>query len=232
MLCSNLLVLSMTFERFYGIVKPHKATSFNTVKKATITIILIVIFTICFNMPHVFLSSLRGGLCVPFGKIKGNPYGEFYFWLSFVVNYAIPFVLLLAMNSVIIHKIHNRSNFMVIQNESENTGPGQNKATKIKNSDKQVYAILLLVAFGFLILTTPGYLFFLFAVTVDFRTCPKKFAVFYLFYNVAEKLHYTNHGINFFFYVTSGQKFRTDLITLLRCKKKKGPNGVFPIRPY
>ena len=34
---SVLLVLSMTFDRFYSIIKPHKAASVNTVTRAKIT---------------------------------------------------------------------------------------------------------------------------------------------------------------------------------------------------
>ena len=30
--CSNLLLVSMTFDRFYSIIMPHKAASYNTVK--------------------------------------------------------------------------------------------------------------------------------------------------------------------------------------------------------
>ena len=223
-LCSNLLILSMTFERFYSIIRPHKAASFNTVERAKITIVVIVIFTISYNVPHLFISSVQGRQCLPYGTAMGKPYGEFYYWLSFVISYALPFVLLLTMNSVIIHKIRNRSNFMVKQ--SGNEGQGQNKSktklTTMKTSDKQVYAILLLVTFGFLILTTPGYLLFLFIMVVDFRTSLKLFAGYYLFYNVAQKMHYTNHGINFFLYVISGQKFRTDLLNLFKLNMKGG----------
>ena len=32
-LCSTSFILSMTFDRFYSIIMPHKAASFNTVKK-------------------------------------------------------------------------------------------------------------------------------------------------------------------------------------------------------
>ena len=223
-LCSNLLILNMTFERFYSIIMPHKAASVNTVKRAKVTISIIVILTVCFNIPHLFISSVNGRQCLPFDTAMGKPYGEFYYWLSFVISYALPFILLLAMNSVIIHKIRNRSNFMVKQGRNE--GQGQNesktKATKMKTSDKQVYAILLLVTFGFLILTTPGYLLFLFIMVVDFTTSAKLFAGYYLFYNVAQKMHYTNHVINFFLYVISGQKFRTDLLNLFRWSMKGG----------
>ena len=47
-----LLLISMTFERFFSIMLPHKAASFNTVKRAKITIIGIVVGSIIFNVPH------------------------------------------------------------------------------------------------------------------------------------------------------------------------------------
>ena len=219
-----LSILSMTFERFYSIIMPHKAASFNTVKWAKLTILIIVIFTVTYNIPHLFISSVHGRQCLPYGTAMGKPYGEFYYWLSFVISYALPFVLLLMMNCVIIRKIRNRSNFMITQSGNEGQGQSESKSkvTKMKTSDKQVYAILLLVTFGFLILTTPGYLLFLFIMVVDFRTSPRMFAGYYLFYNFAQKMHYTNHGINFFLYVISGQKFRTDILNLFRWNMKGG----------
>ena len=216
-LCSTLLILSMTFGRFYSIIKPHKAASFNTVKRAKTTILCIVIFSIMYNIPHLFISSNENWQCLPYGTAMGKTYGEFYYWLSFVINYALPFVLLLAMNSVIIHKLRNRS--MKTGTKTVTDGV-EGKTSKSKNSERQVFAILLLVTFGFLILTTPGYLLFLFIMLVNFFESPKIFAGYYLFYNVAQKLHYTNHGINFFFYVISGRKFRTDLIRLFIPKDK------------
>ena len=52
-------------------------------------------------------------------------------------------------------------------------------------------------------------------------TTPYYHAGFYLFYNIGEKTYYTNSGINFFFYVMSGQKFRTDLLKLFNWKGLK-----------
>ena len=210
-LCSTLLIVSMTFDRFYSIIRPHRAASFNTVKRAKITIMCIVLFSIIYNVPHLFISSNENWQCLPYGTAMGKTYGEFYYWLSFVINYALPFVLLLAMNSVIIHKLRTRTITKSVKTISDGA---EGKMSKGKNSERQVFAILLLVTFGFLILTTPGYLLFLFIMLVDFFTSPTIFAGYYLFYNVAQKLHYTNHGINFFFYVISGRKFRTNLIKL------------------
>ena len=107
-LCSTLLILSMTFDRFYSIIRPHKAASFNTVKRAKITVASIVILSILYNIPHLYVSAHVNWECVPYATAMGKTYGEFYYWLSLVVHFALPFVLLLIMNSFIIHKLRTR----------------------------------------------------------------------------------------------------------------------------
>ena len=47
------------------------------------------------------------------------------------------------------------------------------------------------------------------------------YAGFHLFYHVGEKTFYSNNGINFFLYVISGQKFRSDLIKIFTCCKNE-----------
>ena len=209
-LCSTLLILSMTFGRFYSVVQPHRAASFNTVKRAKITIFCIILFSILYNIPHLFISTQENWRCLPYGKALGISYGQFYYWFYFVLNFALPFVLLLYMNSVIIHKIRNRS---VLTNQPDGT---KGKTVKASNSEAQIFAILLLVTFGFLILTTPGYICMLYIMIVDFFPTSELFAGYHFFYSFASKLHMTNHGINFFLYVISGHKFRADLIRLFR----------------
>ena len=95
-----------------------------------------------------------------------------------------------------------------------------NTENRSKNPERQVYVILLLVTFSFLILTTPAYLFFIINLLGNFTTSPKVFAGYYLYSNVAQKLHVTNYGINFFLYVISGRKFRVDLLKVFRLQLK------------
>ena len=224
-MCSTLFIISMTFARCYGIIMPHKAASFNTMKRTKVTIVCVIIFSVLYNSPHMVTSSNQDWQCLPYGEesVMSKKYGTLYYWLSFIIHYALPFVLLLSMNCVIIHTIRSSAKFRtkldpVPEKNSHGQGQSQGQIAKTKSSENQVYIVLLLVAFGFLILTTPGYLLFLFIMVVDFTTSPKVYAGFYLFFNVAQKLHYTNHGINFFLYVMSGQKFRRDLIKLFNVK--------------
>ena len=168
-----------------------------------------------FNIPHLFISSHDGSQCLPCGKNMQYLHTQFYYWVSFNINFALPFVLLLIMNCVIIYTLRNRTVKNVYQ------GRGQSQGQKVKSSESQIYVILLLVTFAFLILSTPAYVFFLYAMFTDFHKSPMEFAGFYLYYNVAQKAQYTNHGINFFLYVLSGRKFRWDLVNLFNCKAKK-----------
>ena len=206
-LCGVYLILAMTFDRFYGIIKPHRAASFNTVKRAKITSFCIIVLCLLFCVPHVFLFTPKGYLCIPYSKHMEPLRGEFYYWLSFVVNYSFPFVALLIMNSFIIHTIRTRKKF---------TSKDQNDQ-RSKGSERQIFIILLLVTFSFLLLTTPAYMFFLFSMVIDFGKSLKNQAGFQLFFSASQKAWYANNGINFFLYILSGTKFRNDFVGLFKC---------------
>ena len=221
-MCSTLFILSMTFDRCYSIIRPHKAASFNTIRKAKLSILLIVIFSILYNVPHLFITLSVDRECVPYGKAMQTVYGKFYYWLSFVVSFAAPFILLLIMNCFIIHIIRNRSKLNFVSGSSNGQGACEGQSTKGKSSERQIYITLLLVTFGFLILTTPAYIFLTYIMVVDYMKSPYAFAAYYLFYHVGHKLYNTNYGINFFLYVISGHKFRADVLRLFGCYKESG----------
>ena len=98
----------MTFERFYSIIRPHKAASFNTVKRAKIFVTCIVCVSIVFNIPHLFTTKQVGKSCVPFGNAIVYITGQLYCWLSLTVNFFLPFLLLLIMNNIIIKTLRKR----------------------------------------------------------------------------------------------------------------------------
>ena len=85
----------------------------------------------------------------------------------------------------------------------------------------QILIILLLVTFGFLMLTTPAYAFFLYINVADYEATPKIYAGYRLFHSVVQKLNQTNFGINFFLYIISGKKFRSDLVKLFTRENTK-----------
>ena len=206
----------MTFGRCYSIICPHKSASFNTVRRAEITITCIVFFSSSFNSPHLFYTLSTWRDCFVFGK--KTPLGNLltYYWISTLIMFIIPFVLLLVMNSFIIHTLRNRSSLFKTESQvqGQSQGQGQGHGSN-KSYDKQVYLTLLSVTFSFLVLNTPVYTYALIANIAGYKPkTPYSIAATFLFLEVAEKMVYTNYGINFFLYVISGPKFRNDLVTL------------------
>ena len=216
---STLFILSMTFERFYGIILPHRAASFNTLKRAKITIISCVIFSSLFNLPNLFYSINNRVSC---SYSTSLPLFYVYYWLTFVIDFLLPFIFLLIMNGVIIHTLRTRSNKNIVKFRNQAQGHHEGQTLKMKIIERQIYVTLLLVTFGFLILTTPSKILPLYVQVFGFGDMPKQFAVYYMIYHIAHKLLYTNSGINFLFYVISGHKFRNDLIKLCCCCKERG----------
>ena len=221
--CSTYLLITMTFERFFSITKPLNAASFNTINKARIIIVFIFMFGFTYSIPFLFIGANDGRTCIPNAIISHSLFGEIYYYLTNIVTSVIPFVSLLIMNSVIIHTLRKRSK----QALSESIGQGQTEgqSVKIKNSNKQVYTMLLLLTFVFLALSTPVTLL-IFYINFYTGNSPYYFASLHLFYQFGEKTHATNHGINFFLYVMSGQKFRTDLGNLLSTKCSRTSENV------
>ena len=119
---------------------------------------------------------------------------------------------MLTTNSVIIHTLKKRSK----QNLLESGAQDENLTAK--QTEKQVIIMLLLVTFVFLTLNIPvrSLVFYL---NFSSGNTPYYYAGFELLFESGEKAYLTNHAINFFLYVTSGQKFRTDLKNLFISKK-------------
>ena len=221
-LCSTLFILSMTFERFYSIIRPHKAASFNTVRRAIVTIVCIVFISVIYRIPHLFMMSFSGRTCLSHVKGRNYIFGQMYYWTDNIAIFVIPLTLLLVMNSIIIHTLCKRSRLFQKGNQGQSRADGQ--PPKMKNTEKQIIAMLLLVTFGYLILVTPGYLMLFYTMFVDFTKSPKTYAEFTLVSSIGQKMFYTNFGINFYLYVISGQKFRKDLMSLYRnifCHRKE-----------
>ena len=221
-LCSTLFILNMTFACFYSIIRPHKAASFNTVKRAKITIACIVAFSIVYNIPTFFNMTYSGFNCLAHAKTLHTLHGQIYYWISLLVNFVLPFLLLLAMNTVIIHTLRTRSMKVqcVSKGHGQIEGQGQTEQLNTKNSEKQIYITLLLVTFSFLTLVTPGYIMIFALRSVNVRSSAYTFAWYFLCYHIGQKTNFTNFDVNFFLYVLSGNKFRSDLVQLFRGSKK------------
>ena len=210
-LCSTYILIAVTFERFYSIIRPLNASSFNTVKRARILIICVFMFGFTYCFPYLFIAGNEGKFCVVNRYASDTILGELYHWLTETCIFIFPFLSLLIMNSVIIHTLRKRSKLNILETSGESQGEAQQQ--KIKQSERQIVTMLLLITFVFLFLNIPtrALVFYLNFSTGD---TPSYYAGLNLFFQIGDKSDVTNHAINFFLYVMSGQKFRTDLKNL------------------
>ena len=224
-MCSAHLIVFMTFERFYSIIQPHRAASFNTVKKAKLIIVCVFLFGFSYNIPYLFITDNDNRYCIVNNDVAHSLEGQFYYWMHFTIGFAIPFVSLIIMNTVIIHTLQRRSQWVTSTSQGQGQNEGQSQSQSAKSSDRQIYITLLLVTFAFLILSTPFYAVHLW-VNFANSSSPQFFATYQFLFITATALFFTNNGINFFLYVMSGKKFRTDLMKVLHSfKRKETPDG-------
>ena len=102
--CSTYFIVIMTFERFYSIIKPHKAASFNTVKRAKVTIVSIVIFSSVYNIPDLFYTLSTGRVCFVLAKYQTTIFRNVYYWLRVV--YYICRAIFLSFNHEQLYHTH------------------------------------------------------------------------------------------------------------------------------
>ena len=216
-----LFIISMMFECFYSIIRPHKAASFNMVKRPKKSIACIIVFCLLYESPQIYVGTNHCRRSIT----KSSTFVQIYYWFSFTLKFLIPFISLLAMNSVIIHTLCRRlqSNLTRSSNQDQDQdqtqGQAEGQSPKMQSSDRPIYITLLVVTLAFLIFITPGHLMTLYALVVDYKKSLELFAGYYFLNHLGSKLYYTNNGINFYLYVISGKKFRSDFTRLFICKK-------------
>ena len=216
---STFQILAMTVDKYIAIKWPHRAATYSTPKQAKVTILVVFMCVVIYNVPHFFASKLIGVQCIGF-RVEGI-ITKVYSWFSFVLNAIIPFGLLIYMNFAIVETIqlsqklfsNNGANGTESNSRHQSTGL-EIRQNAMKNAENQLTIMLLLVTTLFLILLIPTYVRFVY-LTFLITDTPAKFALSTFLMQLTYKLFTTNSGINFFLYCISGQKFRKDLKEIL-----------------
>ena len=120
------------------------------------------------------------------------------------------------MNCVIIQRVRQSQTFFGNDKSIDETqsyyqnNAAQRRQKAMKNTEKQLTIMLILMTTLFLVLMIPTNIRFLCFLFIE-RGTPTKYANLMFLYHLTHKLYHTNNGINFYLYCISGQKFRNDL---------------------
>ena len=209
-------VLAMTLDKYVAIKWPHRAATYSTPRRARLIALGVLVTTLSYNVPHLFLGGLLGGQCLAY--VVGGTITRVYSYISFSLNGVIPFSLLIYMNYVIVHAVSkSRRMFRGTTNREKYSDTNQGMDTRqrtMKSAENQLTIMLLLVTLLFSILLIPTYIRFIYLTFVKSDT-PIKYARSMLIFQITYKLYVTNSGVNFFLYCISGRKFRSDLKDIL-----------------
>ena len=193
---SRYQVLAMTIDKYVAIKWPHRAATYNTPRKVKFILIGIFIFTLFYNVFHIFLSSMVKGKCR--ANAVGGTIVKVFTWVNLLNNGIIPISMLIYMNYVIVQTIKHSgqmfgSKFKYISHTKKGMDTRQRN---MKSAENQVAIMLLLVTTLFIALQIPTYTRYIYMAFVAQDTSAQ-FASFILFSFITYALLVTNNGINF-----------------------------------
>ena len=209
------LLIAVTVERYIVIVHSLHAATMCTRSRAIKVIMGIFILVLTLHVHFLVTIHLRdfptqGMLCTSkldyeFFVINMWP------WIDAILYSLLPFVVIILLNSLIIHKvIHAQRNRQTISTSKSAQSDNRESSTKLT-------VLLLTISFTFLITTLPmNAMIIAIAIKGSYASSYEEASKFRLGQTISTLLMYTNHGINFYLYLLTGQKFRQELVAMFR----------------
>ncbi|CAF3327467.1 unnamed protein product [Rotaria sp. Silwood1] len=207
------LVCMMSADRCIAVTRPLHANSICTVRRARISVLILVICIILINIQFLFTHHLSIEKECTYHERYEFFSRQIWPWIDAAVYSALPFILLLTMNLIIVHSLFQarRSTSLLQIYQSQIT---RHKNKLLTSMSKKLTTMLLAVTFFFLLSSFPMVCLQIYT-NIHKNNQYQHFAQFYL-KPLCETLQYSNHCINFFLYAITGKAFRHELKRLFR----------------
>ena len=211
-------VVLMTFDKCFAIMAPHKAMAFCTTKRARVLLVMVFLMMFLIHSPNFYLHGLVVTECAAI-TIQ-TPLVQVYIYLHFIIAGLGPLCSLITMNVIIIRAVR-MSRQMHTQSSRGSKVESEQSFDKRKQIENQLAIMSVIIALANMLLFLPNNIIFIIYQFVVPDETPNSYARFYFLVHLSFRLYATNFGINFFLYLLSGSKFRSDLRTLFKIKKKE-----------
>ena len=186
------IVCMMSADRCIAVTRPLHASSICTVRRARISVIVLVICMLMINIHFLFTHYLsQDNDCIS-DEYYNTFHRQVWPWIDAAVYSAIPFIFLLTINSIIVHSLYRarRSNSHLRIYQSQRS---RNKNQLSTSMSRKLTTMLLAVTVFFLLTSFP-----MVCLQIYINFYPEHNQIIAQFYlkPLCETLQYSNHCVN------------------------------------
>ena len=210
---ANWLVIVFTIFRVIAVYLPHKANVYCTRKRAFLAVVITLVVSCIVNLDSIVHVHYSKNIVAR--KCSNDKYYKVYTqWVMLVIMSIIPFVVFVTGNILIIYKIVTYS----IKRKR--------MSSDVKSDDSQsMTAMLISISVLFLVTQVPAIIITIFKQNLG-NVTKEYLHGFAVIETVFRLMKWSNHGLNFFCYCISGERFRQELCAMLKgwFKRKRNSN--------
>ena len=218
------LLIAVTVERYIATVHVLRASTMCTTSRARKVIVAILFILIAINSHFFWTADIKkrySTLDPMCGAAEGydDLVTNIWPWIDAIIYSFLPFLIIMTLNGLIINRVKVAKRGREGLSESaSHTGKGlisRPCRPAHHEGSARITFMLLIISFTFLLTTLPVNITMIVQAIMGSTKDPVTLAKYNLAQTVTRLLMFTNHSINFFLYLMTGQKFRQQLSMLL-----------------
>ena len=209
--CSSYFSLIYTGERCISVVWPMRVKLICTQKRILSAMLVAALVTASLESHHFVLYTTMVNSCSNF-FVNFNLSQQLQFAIHMVVGTTIPYILIAALNAIIIIKL-------IRQREEQQNMIGNSSSQKKSQAQRTLTITLVSASVFSLMVSIPNivYCFILAILPLEVFYTNDNLVLFSLW---ASKIILPwNYCGNFFFYILAGRTFRSEFVKMLLCRK-------------
>ena len=217
------LLIAVTVERYIVTVHSLRASTMCTQGRAVKTIVCILILLLSINLHFLWTTQIQtttrnGEIIQRCNGASGYEHliKQVWPWVDACLYCILPFIIICILNCLIVQKVIISRKSRHLLAGSRLSSSSSNSPRSSNESSARVTIMLLTISFTFLICTLPMNVTMIHQAYRGFNALSlQEEASYRLARTISELLMYTNHSINFYLYLLTGNKFRQQLLTML-----------------
>lgn len=235
---SSWSLVALTVERVVSVLWPHKVRTSCTTSLSKVVVIVQFVSIFGLNI-HWFYGLGTSSLkyyavktCMPLYEDYSYFFHHIWHWINFVVAFALPFIILVIGNGIIISKlktsVEKRTQMSVMKTKG--------RAMKAEKEKKTLTIVLILLNAVFFLSQTPMSIYYIYIpygiakanelACDNYPEYKNQAEIIWMCYSIVNILGYMNATLNFVLYIISGSRFRAEILALFRCQESRSA-GVF-----